>query len=141
MSRLPPALLNWSLTSRGSLPLERVFKSANRVLNLTFDLVGLAFRHQLGVADGPADGLLDAAFNYLRRPDDVSTISSPNISPRNAVGLSPTIGRMRESGLIWVKPNCVHVLTRRVRPTTTAVGSGTAKHEARAKTFQAGACV
>jgi hypothetical protein len=44
-----------------SLLLQRVLETANGVLHLAFDLVGLAVRLEFGVADRFADGLCFAA--------------------------------------------------------------------------------
>src|ERR1041384_3754101 len=49
---------------------ERVLETANRVLNLALDLVGLAVRLELGIADRLAGDLLDGAFDFLRRSGD-----------------------------------------------------------------------
>jgi len=49
---------------------ERVFEAADGVLNLAFDLVGLAVRFQLGVTDCLARRLFDCAFEFLCRSSD-----------------------------------------------------------------------
>jgi hypothetical protein len=52
------------------LTLQRVLETADSVLNLAFDLVGLAVGLQLGIAYRLADGLLDRALDLLRRSRD-----------------------------------------------------------------------
>jgi hypothetical protein len=49
---------------------ERVLETADGILNLALNLVGLALRFQLGVANRLADRFLDIAFDHLRRSDD-----------------------------------------------------------------------
>jgi hypothetical protein len=55
---------------------ERVLDAADGVLNLTLNLVGVAFGLQLGVADRLADHLLDCALDLLRRSDDPVLVHS-----------------------------------------------------------------
>src|SRR5450631_1970831 len=50
--------------------LEGVLDAADGVLNLTLNLVSVAFRHQLGVADRLAVHLLHCALYLLGRSDD-----------------------------------------------------------------------
>src|SRR3984893_17289938 len=57
-------------TKRLSLSLQRVLETADSVLDLAFDLVGLAVSLQLGIACCLADGLLDRALDLLRRSRD-----------------------------------------------------------------------
>src|ERR1051326_8344106 len=52
------------------LLLQRVLETANRVLHLAGDLVGLAVGFQLGITNDLADGLLDRAFDLLGRAGD-----------------------------------------------------------------------
>ena len=47
-----------------------VFEAADVILNLAFDLVGLAVRFQLGVTDCLARRLFDCAFEFLCRSSD-----------------------------------------------------------------------
>ena len=49
---------------------ERVLEASDGVLNLTLNLVSVAFRLKLGVADRLADHLLDCALDLLLRSDD-----------------------------------------------------------------------
>src|SRR6202035_4939718 len=53
--------------ARHSLLLQCILETADSVLNLAFDLVGLAVGLQLGIAYRLADGLLDRALHLLRR--------------------------------------------------------------------------
>src|ERR1700730_7409205 len=50
--------------------LERVLETADSVLDLAFDLVGLAVSLQLGIACCLTDGLLDRALDLFRRSRD-----------------------------------------------------------------------
>jgi hypothetical protein len=56
--------------ARHSLLLQCVLQTADSVLDLAFDLVGLAVGLQLGVAYRLADGLLERALDFLRRSRD-----------------------------------------------------------------------
>src|ERR1017187_9254559 len=56
--------------SQRLFPFERVFDTADGVLNLALNLVGLALRLQLGVTGRLADRLLHCAFDLLRRSND-----------------------------------------------------------------------
>src|SRR6202035_2231615 len=56
--------------ARHSLLLQCILETADSVLNLAFDLVGLAVGLQLGIAYRLADGLLDRALDLLRRSRD-----------------------------------------------------------------------
>ena len=47
-------------------PSQRVFEATDGILNLALDLVGIALRLQLGIADRLADCLLNLAFDDLR---------------------------------------------------------------------------
>ena len=67
--------LTWSRWREHVAPLslfssQRIFESADGVLDLAFHLVGLAFRLQLGIPHCLADHLLDCAFDLLRRSGD-----------------------------------------------------------------------
>jgi hypothetical protein len=57
-------------TKRLSLLRQCVFETADSVLDLAFDLVGLAVSLQLGIACCLADGLLDRALDLFRRSRD-----------------------------------------------------------------------
>src|SRR3984893_2104500 len=57
-------------TKRLSLFLQRVLEATDSVLDLAFDLVGLAVSLQLGIAGCLADGLLDRALDLFRRSRD-----------------------------------------------------------------------
>ena len=52
------------------LPLERVFDAADRILELSCRLIGVAFRLQLGITKHLAGALLGFTFNLLRRSLD-----------------------------------------------------------------------
>src|SRR5664280_2969692 len=68
--------------SQRLFPFERVFDTTDGVLNLAFNLVGLALRLQLGVTGRLSDRLLHCAFDLLRRSNDpvlVHMIPSSNI--------------------------------------------------------------
>jgi hypothetical protein len=54
-------------SSRRLLVLERVFDTADSILDLSCHLVGLALRLQLGIANHLARDLLDFPFDFLRR--------------------------------------------------------------------------
>src|ERR1700737_3980806 len=56
--------------ARHSFLLQRVLETADSVLDLAFDLVGLAVSLQLGIASRPADGRLDRAFELFHRSRD-----------------------------------------------------------------------
>jgi hypothetical protein len=56
--------------ARHSLLLQRVLETADSVLDLACDLVGLAVGLQLGIAYRLADGLFDRALDLLRRSRD-----------------------------------------------------------------------
>src|ERR1019366_6346728 len=56
--------------SQRLFPFERVFDTADGVLNLALNLVGLALRLQLCVTGRLADRLLHCAFDLLRRSND-----------------------------------------------------------------------
>src|SRR3984893_10779357 len=57
-------------TKRLFLFLQRVLNATDSVLDLAFDLVGLAVSLQLGIACCLADGLLDRALDLFRRSRD-----------------------------------------------------------------------
>jgi hypothetical protein len=50
--------------------LDGVLQAADGILNLAFDLVGLALRRQFGVTDRLADRFFDLPFDDFRRAND-----------------------------------------------------------------------
>src|SRR5580765_3621726 len=62
---------------------ERVFETADDILNLAFQLVRLSLCFQPDIADGPAYGLLDFAFDDFRRSDDAILVHDETPEPVN----------------------------------------------------------